>query len=74
MIQWALVVIQRTLVVIQRALVVIQRALRLANLLFILFHLTLPFGSRADSKSPLSFASSGRPEFALSVEVATIKG
>ena len=66
-----LVVIQRPLAVIQRPLAVIQRPLNFTNLLFCFFHLILPFGSWADSKSPLSFASSGHPEFAISVEVST---
>ena len=66
--------IQRALAVIQRPLAVIQRAPNLANLFFALFHVTLPFGGRADSKSPLSFASSGHPEFAVSIEVPTTSG
>ena len=71
-IQGALVVIQGALVVIQGALVVIQRTpLSFANLLSGFLHLILPFGSRADSNSPLSFASSGHPEFAISIEVPT---
>ena len=71
-IQRPLVVIQRPLAVIQRPLTVIQRPMHFTtNLLFGFFHVTLPFGSRADSKSPLSFAPSGRPEFAISVEVST---
>ena len=70
-IQRPMVVIQRPTVVIQRPTVVIQRPTNFTNLLFGFFHVILPFGSRADSKSPLSFASSGRPEFAISVEVST---
>ena len=62
------------MVVIQRPLVVIQRPMHfMTNLLFGSFHVILPFGSWADSKSPLSFASSGHPEFAISVEVSTTK-
>ena len=70
-IQRSLAVIQRPLAVIQRPLAVIQRPTNFTNLLFGFFHVILPFGSRADSKSPLSFASSGHPEFAISVEVST---
>ena len=72
-IQRRLAVIQRPLAVIERSLIVIQRPLNFTNLLFVFFHAILPFGSRANSKSPLSFASSGHPEFAISVEVSTIK-
>ena len=72
-IQRPLVVIQRPLAVIQRSLAVIQRPLKFTNLLFDFFHAILPFDSWANSKSPLGFASSGRPEFAISVEVSTIQ-
>ena len=73
-IQRPLAVIQRPTAVIQRPTAVIHRPLNFTtNLLFGSFHVILPFDSRADSKSPLSFASSGHPEFAISVEVSTIK-
>ena len=73
MIQRPMAMIQRPTAVIQRPTAVIHRPLNFTNLLFGSFHMILPFDSRADSKSPLSFASSGHPEFAISVEVSTVK-